>query len=85
MVALTAAQREHFQTFGFLRLRSYFDSDEMATISGVVEAAWARERDQGVPPSTQNLMDEPDTDSAPYEGEYAALRPAAPPGEEPAA
>ena len=44
MVALTAAQREHFQTFGFLRLRSYFDSDEMATISGVVEAAWVKEK-----------------------------------------
>ena len=70
MVELTAAQREHFQTFGFLRLRSQFDAGEMAAVTGVVEAAWAREREQGVPPSSQNLMDEPDTDSAPYEGEY---------------
>ena len=41
---LSNEQYQHFQTFGFLRLRSYFDAGEMATISGVVEAAWAVER-----------------------------------------
>jgi hypothetical protein len=67
---LTAAQIQHFRTFGFLRLPALLSHAEITGVKDTAEAAWAAERATGKPPGGINLMQLMDTDAAPYEDRY---------------